>query len=214
MDINADLKDLVKKILERNLCQSQTGYLRIPVNISARHVHLCPEHIEFLFGKNYKLTPIRDLMQPGEFAAKEQVIVVGPKGILQNVRVLGPSRKITQVEISKTDAYALGLTPPVRDSGNHADTPGCILVGTMGGLNIDKGVILAERHIHMPQEVAEKKGLKDKQMVKVRTEGKRKVIFENVLIRISPRFALEMHVDTDEANASGIENGDTVCLIL
>jgi putative phosphotransacetylase len=157
---------------------------------------------------------MRELMQPGEFAAKEQVIVVGPKGILQNVRVLGPPRKITQVEISKTDAYVLGLTPPVRDSGNHEDTPGCILVGTVGGLKIDKGVILAERHIHMPQEVAEKKDLKDKQMVKVRTEGKRKVIFENVLIRVSPRFALEMHVDTDEANASGIENGDTVCLIL
>jgi len=214
LDINADLKDLVRKIVERNFYQNPDSCLHLVVNVSARHVHLCPEHIEVLFGKNYNLTPIRDLMQPGEFAAKEQVIVVGPKGILQNVRVLGPSRKTTQVEISKTDAYVLGLNPPVKASGTHEDTPSCILVGIMGGLKLDKGLILAERHIHMPQNIAEKIGLKDRQMVKVRTEGKRKVIFENVLIRVSPDFVLEMHVDTDEANASGVENGDMVCLMI
>jgi len=214
LDISSDLKDAVKKIIERYLREDRCRCLKLPVNISARHVHLCPEHIEFLFGKNHSLTPVRDLMQPGEFAAKEQVIMVGPKGILQNVRVLGPPRKTTQVEISRTDAYTLGLTPPVRDSGNHEGTPGCILVGAMGGLKIERGVILAERHIHMPQDLAEKMGLKDRQMVKVRTDGERKVIFDNVLLRVSPRSVPEMHVDTDEANAAGIENGDMVCLIV
>lgn len=214
MDVDSDLKDAIKETIKRYLLEKQSMCLNLPVNVSARHVHLCPEHIEHLFGKDYKLTPIRELMQPGEYAAKETVIVVGPKGILQNVRVLGPPRKVTQVEISRTDAYILGLNPPVRDSGNHENTPGCILVGPMGGLRIERGVILAERHIHMPQDMAEKMGFKDRDLVKVRTDGERKVIFDNVLVRVSPRYVLEMHVDTDEANAAGIENRDTVCLLL
>ncbi|MCR4431804.1 MAG: phosphate propanoyltransferase [Tepidanaerobacteraceae bacterium] len=212
--MDSDLKDAIRETIKRYLLEKQSKCLNLPVNVSARHVHLCPEHIEFLFGKNYKLTPVRELMQPGEFAAKETVMVVGPKGILQNVRVLGPPRKATQVEISRTDAYTLGLSPPVRDSGNHENTPGCILVGPLGGLKIEKGVILAERHIHMPQNLAEKMGFKDRDLVKVRTDGERKVIFDNVLVRVSPRYVLEMHVDTDEANAAGIESGDTVCLLL
>jgi putative phosphotransacetylase len=180
--------------------------IEVPINVSARHVHLSEEHMEALFGKGYTLTPIRDLMQPGEFAAKETVIVVGPKGILQSVRVLGPARKKTQVEVSKTDCYTLGLEAPVRDSGNHEGTPGCIIVGPVGAVKIEDGVIVAMRHVHMPKSLAEKIGIKDKDLLKVEAGEERKVIFENVLARVSEKFVLEMHVDTDEANAAGIKS--------
>ncbi|MFO7152337.1 MAG: phosphate propanoyltransferase [Bacillota bacterium] len=186
----------------------------VVINVSARHVHLSQEHLEVLFGKGYKLTPLRELMQPGEFAAKETVIVVGPKGIIQNVRVLGPVRKKTQVEISKTDGYTLGIDPPVRDSGNHEGTPGCVLVGPMGGVRIEKGVIAAMRHIHIPDWFAAENGIQDRSFLKVLVEGERKIIFDKVLARVSPNFVLEMHVDTDEANASGIKSGDRGFILL
>ncbi|MGB9812216.1 MAG: phosphate propanoyltransferase [Thermovenabulum sp.] len=186
----------------------------VVINVSARHVHLSQEHVEILFGKDYKLTPLRELMQPGEFAAKETVMIVGPKGILQNVRILGPVRKKTQVEISKTDGFALGIEPLVRDSGNHEGTSGCVIVGPMGGVRIENGVIAAMRHIHMPTWFAEENGIKDKSYLKVLVEGERKVIFDKVLARVSPNFVLEMHIDTDEANASGVKSGNKGFIII
>lgn len=213
MDIS---KELLKEIVFAALSElekSESEKLAITVNVSARHVHLSREHLEILFGKNHDLTPIRDLMQPGEFAAKETVMVIGPKGVIQNVRVLGPVRNKTQVEISKTDGYTLGIDAPVRQSGNTEDTPGCVLVGPMGAVRLEEGVICALRHIHMPEDIAREWNISNNQFVKVETCGKRRVIFDKVLVRVSPKFVLEMHVDTDEANAAGIKNGDKVFLI-
>nr|PZN03760.1 MAG: propanediol utilization protein [Bacillota bacterium] len=206
-----DLDEVVKRVIEKVKAQKLR---EVVINVSARHVHLSQEHLEVLFGKGYKLTPLRELMQPGEFAAKETVIVVGPKGIIQNVRVLGPVRKKTQVEISKTDGYTLGIDPPVRDSGNHEGTPGCVLVGPMGGVRIEKGVIAAMRHIHIPDWFAAENGIQDRSFLKVLVEGERKIIFDKVLARVSPNFVLEMHVDTDEANASGIKSGERGFILL
>ena len=209
-------KELVDKIVRCVITQlencKESGY-EITVNISARHVHLSKEHVEILFGKNHTITPIRELMQPGEFAAKETVMVIGPKGVMQNVRVLGPLRDKTQVEISKTDGYTLGIDAPVRESGNHKDTPGCILAGPMGAVRLEDGVICALRHIHMPEDLAKEWDLSNNQHVKVATCGKRRVVFDKVLVRASPDFVPEMHVDTDEANASGIKSGDKVFLM-
>ncbi|MCG0276287.1 MAG: phosphate propanoyltransferase [Thermosediminibacteraceae bacterium] len=209
---NLDLKEIVHRVKEK--LSSMNKYPEVIINVSARHVHLSREHLEILFGKNYKLTPLRELMQPGEFAAKETVIIVGPKGIIQNVRVLGPVRKKTQVEISKTDGFTLGIEPVVRDSGNHEGSSGCVLVGPAGGVKIEEGVIAAMRHVHMPTEFAKKYGIKDRSFLKVLVEGERKVIFDKVLARVSDNFVLEMHVDTDEANAAGIRSGDKGFLIL
>jgi len=212
-----DLDSIVKRVIEK--VKSEAGLdakkvHEVTINVSARHAHLSQEHVEVLFGKNYKLTPLRELMQPGEFAAKETVIIVGPKGIIQNVRVLGPARKKTQVEISKTDGYLLGIEPPVRESGNHEGTPGCVLVGPMGGIRIESGVIAAMRHIHIPAWFAAENGIEDRSFLKVAVEGERKIIFDKVLARVSPDFVLEMHVDTDEANASGVKSGDKGFILL
>ncbi|TYP55473.1 phosphate propanoyltransferase [Thermosediminibacter litoriperuensis] len=209
---NLDLQDIVQKVKEK--LYSINKFPEVIINVSARHVHLSKEHLEMLFGKNYKLTPLRELMQPGEFASKETVILVGPKGIIQNVRVLGPIRKKTQVEISKTDGFVLGIDPVVRDSGNHEGSSGCILVGPVGGIRIEEGVIAAMRHIHMPTRFAEKYGIKDRSFLKVLVEGERKVVFDKVLARVSDHFVLEMHIDTDEANAAGVRSGDKGFLIL
>ncbi|NLZ53669.1 MAG: phosphate propanoyltransferase [Thermoanaerobacteraceae bacterium] len=209
-------RELVEKIVRTALSQlenNQGTKLEITVNISARHVHLSKEHLEILFGKNYSLTPIRELMQPGEFAAKETVMVIGPKGVIQNVRVLGPLRQKTQVEISKTDGYTIGIDAPVRESGNLQDTPGCVLAGPMGAVSLEDGVICALRHIHMPEDLAKEWNLRNNQLVKVATCGERRVIFDKVLLRASPKYVLEMHLDTDEANASGVKSGDKVFLI-
>lgn len=192
------------------VCKGKT--LRVPVGVSVHHIHLSQEHMEALFGPGYQLTPIREL-QPGQYAAKECVTLAGPRGVLQNVRVLGPPRGQTQVEISRSSAYVLGLDPPVRDSGNLGGTPGVVLIGPRQAIILDEGVLLPWRHIHMPPDVADLWGLKDREMVKVRTEGERRVIFDRVLIRVHPAYNLEMHIDTDEANAANLRNGDCVQLI-
>lgn len=186
----------------------------IVVGVSNRHVHLSREDVEILFGKDYQLTPIKDLGQPGQFACQETVTIVGPKGSIENVRVLGPERKETQVEISLTDAYKLGLNPPVRDSGDLEGTPGITIIGPKGQVTKDRGVIIAKRHIHMHTSDAEKFGVKDKDIVKVIVEkGDRKLIFDDVLVRVSDKFALEFHVDTDEANAALLKTGDIVYIV-
>ncbi|MCF6093141.1 phosphate propanoyltransferase [Microaerobacter geothermalis] len=186
---------------------------KIPVGISNRHVHLSKEHLSLLFGPNYELTIKKPLSQPGQYAAEETVTLIGPKGTITNVRILGPVRGTTQVEISRTDSFVLGVNPPVRDSGNVKDSASIIIRGPEGQVEIEEGVILAARHIHFHTSDGEKFGVIDKDRVRIKVEGERGVIFENVLCRVHDTYALEMHVDTDEANASGLKNGDFVEII-
>lgn len=188
--------------------------IRVPIGVSARHVHLSQEDLERLFGEGYTLNPYKPLSQPGQYAAEEEVELIGPKRSLK-VRILGPVRKNTQVELSLTDVIFLGLQtiPPVRDSGDVEGTPGIKIKGPKGEIEIQKGVIIAWRHIHTPKEMAEELGLVDKQIVKVKVEGVRAVTFENVLIRVSDKFAWEFHIDTDEANAAFVKNGDVATVV-
>lgn len=180
----------------------------IPVGVSARHIHLSQEHVELLFGAGYTLTEMKPLSQPGQYAANETVAVVGPKGTFPKVRILGPARKATQLEVSRTDAFALGVNPPVRESGNIAGSAGITIQGPVGELTIEEGVIVAARHIHFHTSDAERFGIADKDRLRVRVGGDRGVIFEQVIARVSSDYALDMHIDTDEANAAGIRNGD------
>ncbi len=173
------------------------------VETSARHVHLCEKDIETLFGKGAALTHKKDLSQPGQFACEERVTVVGPKREIANVIVLGPARPSTQVELSLTDARTLGISAPVRESGDIAGTPGCKIVGPCGEVEITEGVIAAKRHVHMTPEDAEKFGVADKDVVSVKIDSNgRSLIFGDVVIRVKPTFALAMHIDTDESNAA------------
>jgi putative phosphotransacetylase len=179
---------------------------RIQIGLSNKHLHLRKEDIETLFGAGHTLTPSKDLGQPGQFACEEKVDVVGPKGVLKGVRVLGPARPETQVEIAMTDARAIGIKAPVRESGKLDGTPGCKLIGPCGEVELDHGVIVALRHVHLSLEQAEAMGLADKDIVRVRTSGERAVIFENVLVRANAAFNGEIHLDTDEGNAAGLGN--------
>ena len=173
------------------------------VETSARHIHLTNEHIEALFGAGHTLTNKKDLSQPGQFACEEKVELVGPKGSIK-VSVLGPARKDSQVELSFTDARTLGLkSVPVRESGDIAGTPGIKLVGPCGEVDLEQGVIIAKRHIHMTPADAEAFGVADKDVVKVAIEGTgRALVFDDVVVRVSEKFALAMHIDTDECNAA------------
>lgn len=179
----------------------------VPVGLSNRHVHLSKDHINVLFGEGYELTKFKDLSQPGQFACNEKITVVGPKGSLE-MRVLGPARNESQIEVSVTDGFVLGVKPPVRDSGDLNDSPGGKIVGPCGEVEIEKGIIAAARHIHMHTTDAEKFGVVDKDVVSVKVEGKRGLVFENVLCRVHATYALEFHLDIDEGNAAGIKNGD------
>lgn len=187
---------------------------KVPVGLSNRHLHVSKEHLEKLFGPGYELTEFKVLSQPGQYACEEKVDIVGPKGTLNGVRILGPVRKETQVEVLVADAYKLGLKVPVRDSGDLEGTPGVKLVGPKGEVDLDYGVIVAARHIHMHPDDAKAFGVEDFQRVKVRVEGMRGLVFENVLIRVSPTYALDMHLDTEEGNAAGIANGDMLEVII
>ena len=176
---------------------------KVLVETSARHVHLSEEHIKILFGEGATLTHKKDLSQPGQFACEERVTVVGPKKSIPNVIILGPARPATQVEISLTDARTLGVTAPVRESGDVAGSAGCKLVGPAGEVEINEGVIVAKRHIHMTPADAEKMGVTDKEIVSVKLDSDgRSTVFGDVVVRVNPSFALAMHIDTDEANAA------------
>lgn len=174
------------------------------VEISARHVHVTDEALEILFGKGHVLTLKKDLSQPGQFACEEKVTVVGPKSELK-ASILGPTRPETQVELSMTDARTIGVKPPVRESGDVAGSAPCKLVGPAGEIELTEGVIVAKRHVHMTPEDAEKYGITDKQVIKVKipTEG-RALVFDDVVARVSPKYKLAMHIDTDEANAAAV----------
>jgi acetate kinase len=187
--------------------------LTIPIAISARHIHLTEEAVTALFGEGHALTPYRPLSQPGQFAAEEKLTVVGPKRSIENVRVLGPTRRACQVEISRTDEFFLGVDAPVRNSGDVKNSPGVTLVGPAGQLTLREGLICARRHIHMTPEDAERFGVADKDVVEVEIDsGGRDLVFRDVLVRVKSSYALEMHVDTDEANAAELTPGITGAL--
>ena len=196
--IRAISRSYITRVLET---QKQKPFL---VEVSAHHIHLTQEHVEALFGQGHQLTKHSDLSQPGQYACKEQLTIIGPKGRVERVRILGPARKYTQVEIAMTEQFKLGVYPPIRESGDIANTPGCILEGAAGKVELDRGVICALRHIHMTPEDALRYGVRDKSVVRVRIAGDRELVFGDVLVRVDPNFALAMHIDTDEANAAHI----------
>lgn len=191
-------RSYITNVLE---AQKQQPFL---VEVSAHHIHVTQEHVEALFGKGHQLTKHSDLSQPGQYACKEQLTIVGPKGKIERVRILGPARKYTQVEIAMTEQFKLGIHPPIRESGDIADTPGCTLESPSGSVAIDRGVICALRHVHMSPEDALRYGVRDKSFVRVRITGDRELVFGDVLVRVDPSFKLAMHIDTDEANAAHI----------
>ncbi|MFR1707442.1 MAG: ethanolamine utilization phosphate acetyltransferase EutD [Clostridium sp.] len=205
---NLLVEDIIDEVIKRVKKEAF-----IEVEASGRHVHLCEEHINILFGRDYELTKIKDLSQPGQYACKERVTITGPKGSLKNVIVLGPARKATQVEVSLTDATVLGIKAPVKESGKIENTPGITISTERASITVDKGVIVAKRHIHMTPEDAEKFGVKDKEIIQAKVYGNRPLIFDDVVIRVSPDFRTYMHVDYDEANACGFTKG-TVCRIV
>ncbi len=194
---NQNVAEIIKNQRDKN----------IPIEVSAHHVHLSRKEAEILFGRGYKLTRRLDLSQPGQFTCEETVNLLGPKGKVEQVRILAPLRKESQIEISMTEEFRLGITAPIRASGDLEGSPGVVLEGLQGSCDIPKGVILALRHIHMAPEDALSFGLRDKDIVRVRVEGKRTLIFEDVLVRVDPSYRLSMHVDTDEANAANITTG-------
>ena len=195
--------------IERNalLLAAKPEEAPIPVEISAHHAHLSQADVEKLFGPGHQLTPMHELSQPGQFACEEQVHLVGPKGRIAKVRVLGPTRKETQVEIAMTEQFKLGVQPPIRQSGDLAGTPGVTLEGPYGSTTIERGVICAQRHIHMTPEDAMRFHVRDNYVVRVRIEGERQLIFGDVVVRVNPGFRLAMHIDTDEGNAGNIQTG-------
>ena len=177
-------------------------YYKIPIETSARHLHLCREDFEKLFGEGKDLTPVKELSQPRQFLAKERLTVIGPKGMFKNVAIIGPLRSVTQMEISVTDARKMGVPVVIRQSGDIEGTPGMTLVSDMGSVELDEGVMVAKRHIHMTPEQAMRMHVKDNEEVFVVTESyNRSMIYGDVIVRVSEDFRLAMHVDTDEANA-------------
>ncbi|WP_025115119.1 phosphate propanoyltransferase [Lysinibacillus fusiformis] len=206
-------ENLVQKIVEEVLQQvlknqsSPPHDGKIPIGVSARHVHLAQAEVEQLFGQNYQLTPKFELSQPGQFAAEETVVIAGPKGSIERVRILGPARSLSQVEVSWTDAMKLGIKPPLRISGDIQGSSPVTLIGPKGSVVLNEGLIIAQAHIHMSPEDSAKFNVVDGQSVQIKVEGIRPIILSNVVIRVSERYRLEMHIDTDEANAGLIQQG-------
>ncbi len=213
--MNVDTKavaDLVCRVLSgmTETAQEKT----VPVGVSNRHIHLTREHLDILFGKGYELTPLKDLSQPGQYACKELLTIVGPSlRPIENVRVLGPLRKQSQVEISRTDSFVLKVKPPVRESGKLDGSAGITIIGPKGVVSLAEGCIIANRHIHMSVEEGAAFGLKDGDYVTVEADGERRTRFYDVQVRVNEAFRLEMHIDTDDANAAGIGNGAKVRIV-
>ncbi len=180
----------------------------VPIGVSARHLHLSSRHIEVLFGPGAGLTKRTALKQPGLFAANETVTVCGPKGSISRVRIVGPARSETQLEISRSDGILLGIDAPVRHSGHLQDTPGMRIIGPAGEVTLHKGVIVAARHLHLHTSDAERWGIRNGQVLKVRVGRERGLIFDQVLARVADYFVPELHIDTDEGNAAGVKTGD------
>lgn len=190
----------------------QRGY--IPIGVSARHCHVTEAQVEILFGAGAKLEPMKPLRQPGQFASKQLVSVIGPRGrAIERIRILGPARNDTQLEISLTDCIYLGVDAPVRASGDHRDTPGILMVGPAGHLAMDRGVIRANRHVHLHTDEAAMLGLKDQDTVMLKIDGDRPAIYYDVQVRVRPDFRHELHLDTDDANAIGLGDGAVAQII-
>ena len=212
-------EQLIRSLTNRVLTalQKELGHespMLTPVGISARHCHVTDEALEVLYGPGAQLEPYRELRQPGFHAAMQTVTIIGPRmRAIENVRVLGPTRDYIQVELSRTDGYMIGLSLPVRDSGQLEDTPGVTMVGPAGSLTIDRGVIRAGRHIHIAPESADAWGLTDKQLVSAEFEGEKGAVFRNVLVRIGKGLVVEMHLDTDDGNAADLTSGDMMRII-
>lgn len=198
------LENLIDKVIDRIQNELDGSF---EVEASGRHVHLSRKELDALFGTGYELTKAKDLSQPGQYASKERLTVVGPKGAYHNVVILGPVRKESQVEVSLTDCLQLGVKAPIRESGDIEGTPGIVLVNGDKSVSLDKGLIVAKRHVHMTPEDAEKIGVNNHDIVKVKVEGARPLIFDDVVIRVSSKFATYMHIDYDEANACGFSKG-------
>ncbi|MRH41128.1 phosphate propanoyltransferase [Aquibacillus halophilus] len=191
----------------------QGGYPPIPVGVSNRHVHLSQEDINILFGKGYVLTSMKELSQKGQFAAVEQVNLIGSKGTIKRVRILGPSRDVTQVEVSKTDSFHLGLRPMVKLSGDLNDTPGIVIEGPKGTITLTQGVIIAKCHVHMSFDDAKIYQVTDGDRISLKSSQDRSVTFNEVIIRVNSNFSLDFHIDMDEANAGFITTGDYVTMV-
>lgn len=209
------LEELVRQSVYRQLgldkSTAATAPNKLLVNISARHCHLTQEAVEALFGEGHQLTPKKWLYQDGQYAAEEAVTLIGPRSrIISNLRILGPCRNINQVEIAYTDARALGFDVPVRQSGDIEDTPGCMLMGPKGYFKLENGVIRAAIHVHMSPEDAEHYGVKDKDFMELKVHGECGLTFDKVFVRVNPDFKLEVHLDTDEGNACGLDE-NTIC---
>lgn len=178
--------------------------LKVVIEGSGRHVHLTREHLDFLFGKGFELEVKKYLSQPGEFASNSKVDLIGPKGSLKGVTIIGPCRKVTQAELAFTDARALGITPPIRESGDIKGSAPITIVGPQGTLELEEGAIVAKRHLHLTVEDGEKYGIRDKEIVQVRVEGERALIFDEVVARVGPKYATYVHLDYDEINAAAL----------
>lgn len=209
-----DINDIVKRVvLEVQRASEGNEAHLVPTGVSNRHVHLSAEDLGTLFGEGAQLTNKKDLSQPGQFAAEECVTLVGPKGCIEKVRVLGPTRNQTQVEILASDCFKLGVKAPVKESGKLSGTPGIVIVGPKGCTKINEGVIVAQRHIHMSPEDAERFSCRDGEIVNVEFDGIRGGVLKNVLIRVSDKMKLDFHLDMDEANCLGIKDGNKVKIV-
>ena len=209
-----EIRSLVEKVVGAINNGATAADGDVPIGISNRHIHLSREHVEILFGKGYQLTKLKDLSQPGQYACKEQLTIVGPSmKAIEGVRVLGPERKASQVEISRTDSFTLKVKPPVRESGAIAGSAPVTIIGPKGIVTLSEGCIIANRHIHMSEDEGRAFGVKDGEYVDVELAGERRSLFYDVQIRVHKDFRLEMHIDTDDANAAGVGNGFKAKLI-
>lgn len=206
-------EQLAAIVAEAVRAELQKRSRQVPVGISVRHIHLSRADVDRLFGRNYQLTPKKKLSQPGQYACEECLDVIGPKGELKKVRILGPERKATQIELAQTDCRNIGITAPVRSSGNTAGTPGITLRGPLGEITVPEGVIIADRHLHMSEGEAAAFGLKDGDHVRIQVDGVKPGVLGNVLVRAGNGHSLDLHIDTDDGNAFLLRQGQLVTVL-
>lgn len=211
-----ELSQLLENLVEnynKNKNKVNVDLYKIPVGISGRHIHLSQNDLDTLFGKGYKLTPIKSLSQPGQFACKECLTIAAKKGCIEKVRIIGPTRNKTQVEILRSDAFKLGIKPVLRLSGDLKDTPGVTVIGPEGAVILNEGTIVAQRHIHFNNLQAKERGFKNGDIVSIRTRGERSAVLENVSVRVGYNGYLDCHIDQEEANALGLGPKDFIEII-